>query len=90
MGTERSKNTDNTSATDNSRHDDDQASSLGWLGIILTTFAAAFGVQSNKNRQRDFKHGRIGPYIAAGIIFTVLFVIGVSSLVSFILQANGL
>lgn len=43
--------------------------------IVMSTLAAAFGVQSNKNRERDFTGGNIYTYIAAGIIFTVAFVI---------------
>ena len=43
--------------------------------IVLSTLAAAFGVQSNKNRERDFSGGSIYTYIAAGVIFTVVFVI---------------
>lgn len=43
--------------------------------IVASTFAAAFGVQSSKNRERDFTGGNIYTYIAAGVIFTVVFVI---------------
>lgn len=43
--------------------------------IVFSTLAAAIGVQSNKNRERDFTGGNIYTYIAAGIIFTVVFVV---------------
>lgn len=43
--------------------------------IVSSTLAAAIGVQSNKNRERDFTGGNIYTYIAAGIIFTVVFVV---------------
>lgn len=43
--------------------------------IVASTLAAAFGVQSSKNRERDFTGGNIYTYIAAGVIFTVVFVI---------------
>ena len=42
--------------------------------IIQSTLAAAFGVQSNKNREQDFQHGNIWVYIAAGVIFTLIFI----------------
>ena len=45
--------------------------------ILQSVFAAALGVQSSKNRDRDFKQGNIGIFIAAGIIFTALFIGGV-------------
>lgn len=65
-------------------------STPGFWHIVVSTLAAAFGVQSNKNRERDFKHGHIGPYIAAGIIFTVLFVAVVAGIVTTVLNAKGL
>ena len=40
------------------------------LQIIQSTLAAAIGVQSKKNRERDFQEGNAGTFIAAGIIFT--------------------
>ncbi|MGA0840587.1 MAG: DUF2970 domain-containing protein [Pseudomonadales bacterium] len=49
--------------------------SLTLLQIIGSTIAAAFGVQSSRNRERDFAAGRPTHFIAAGIIFTVLFVV---------------
>ncbi len=53
--------------------------------VIISTFAAAFGVQSSKNQERDFKHGNIWVFIAAGILFTVIFVIAVYSVVQGVL-----
>ncbi len=42
--------------------------------VVGSVLAAAFGVQSSRNRERDFAQGSFGPFIAAGILFTVLFV----------------
>jgi hypothetical protein len=70
-------------------HDTDDTKP-GFWHIVLSTLAAAFGVQSNKNHQRDFKHGHIGPYIAAGIIFTLLFIAVVATIVASVLKAKGL
>ena len=42
--------------------------------IIQSTFAAAIGVQSKKNRECDFEEGSAGTYIVAGIVFTALFI----------------
>ncbi len=44
------------------------------LRVVQSTLAAAIGVQSKKNRERDFEEGNAGTFIAAGILFTVLFV----------------
>ena len=56
--------------------------------IVGSTLAAAFGVQSSKNRERDFQHGNIWIYIAAGIIFTTLFVFSVIGVVKLVLVAD--
>lgn len=54
--------------------------------IVLSTLAAAFGVQNSKNRERDFNHGSITTYILSGVIFTVLFVITVVLIVKTVLK----
>ena len=44
------------------------------LRVIASTLAAAFGVQSSKNREHDFANGNFKVYVIAGILFTALFV----------------
>lgn len=61
-----------------------------FLQIVLSTCAAAFGVQSNKNRERDFTGGNIYTYIAAGVIFTVVFVVVMVLVVKAVLRSSGL
>ena len=60
--------------------------SVGPLQIISSVFAAAFGVQSSKNRERDFKQGRFANFVIAGILFTVLFVVALYLVVSTVLE----
>lgn len=62
--------------------------SLSVLAVISSVFAAALGVQSSKNRERDFKQGSAGVYIAAGIIFTVLFIAVVVTVVQWVLASR--
>jgi len=57
--------------------------------VIQSTLAAGFGVQSEKNRERDFKYGNIKTFIVAGIIFTVLFVITVIGVVNFVMYLSS-
>lgn len=57
--------------------------------VVLSVFAAMFGVQSDKNRQRDFSHGRPAAYIIVGIVMTVLFILTVWFVVSLVLRATG-
>lgn len=58
------------------------------LSIVKSTLAAAFGVQSSKNRERDFQQGNIWVFIAAGVIFTTIFVFAVVGLVKLVLSAG--
>ena len=53
--------------------------------IVQSTLAAAIGVQSKKNRERDFEEGNAGAFIAAGIIFTALFIATVLAVVHWVL-----
>jgi len=43
--------------------------------VIGSIFAAAFGVQSSRNKERDFAQGNYRHFIIGGIVFTVLFVV---------------
>ncbi|TAK63512.1 DUF2970 domain-containing protein [Methylobacter sp.] len=53
--------------------------------VIRSVLAAVIGIQSDANRQRDLKEGYLSVYLIGGVIFTVLFVIGLVYLVSSIL-----
>lgn len=63
--------------------------SLNPLQVISSVFAAGLGVQSSKNRERDFKQGRASVFIAAGIVFTLLFIGGVYTVVQLVLKSAG-
>ena len=52
------------------------------LRVVQSTLVAAIGVQSKKNRERDFEEGNAGTFIVAGILFTVLFVATIVVVVS--------
>lgn len=54
------------------------------LRIIQSTLAAAIGVQSKQNRERDFEEGNAVTFIAAGIIFTALFIATVMTIVQLV------
>lgn len=59
--------------------------SPSFLQIAASVVAAAFGVQSNENHERDFANGNPLAYIIGGVIFTVLFVLSVVGIVSLVL-----
>ncbi len=60
---------------------------LGALQVVSSVFAAGLGVQSSRNRERDFRQGRAGTFIAAGIIFTALFIGAVLTVVKLVLAS---
>ncbi len=68
---------------------EDKPRRLNPLQVVGSVFAAALGVQSSKNRERDFKQGRAGIFIAAGIIFTLLFIGTVLTVVNIVLDSAG-
>lgn len=54
--------------------------------VLTSTLAAALGVQSSRNRERDFSRGRASHFIIAGVVFTILFVLGMVLIVNLILS----
>jgi len=52
--------------------------------VIQSVLAAFIGVQSKENRQRDFEHGSLSSYLIVGAIATVLFILMLVAIVSFI------
>ena len=64
--------------------------SLGLRQTIASVLAAAFGVQSGANRQRDFKSGKALNFIIAGVVFTALFVLTLVLVVKLVLRHAGM
>ncbi len=60
------------------------------LHVIGSVLAAAIGVQSSKNRERDFKHGKASTHIIADIGFTALFGLTVFTVVKLVLSNAGM
>mgnify|MGYP000215196493 CR=1 FL=1 len=75
----KQKDSDDTSA---------EETSLSVLHILSSVLSAAIGVQNKKNQEKDFNtKGSIYIYIAAGVIFTALFVLTVALVVSTVLNS---
>lgn len=55
----------------------------------MSILAAAFGVQTQRARVRDFTQGNPTAYIIGGIVFTVTFVLTLMLIVRFALRAAG-
>ncbi len=47
---------------------------MGFWQVVGSVLAALLGVQSEKNRQRDFTHGSPFAFIAVGTVATVVII----------------
>lgn len=70
--------------------DDQQPRPPTFWQMLQSVLAAAFGVQSSKNRARDFSHGKPSHFIALGLLFTFGFVLLVFAVVKLVLHLAGL
>lgn len=59
------------------------------FAVIASVFAAVFGVQSSKNRERDFKHGKFRNYVITAVVFVLLFIATVTTIVRVVLSEAG-
>ncbi len=59
---------------------------LTLFSFIGSLFAAGFGVQSNANRERDFKQGKFSHFIIGGVVFVILFILVLVAVVQFVLS----
>jgi len=69
--------------------DNQNQSSPGIFSVLMSVLAAMIGVQSDKNRERDFKKGRASHYIIIGIVMTILFVFTLISIVNNIIEQSA-
>ena len=70
-------------------HPEPEHKGLSILQVIQSVFAASMGVQSNKNRERDFSRGSAKTFIVAGVLGTLLFVGAVVMVVKVVLKSAG-
>ncbi len=57
--------------------------------MLHSVMAAAFGVQSGKNRARDFTHGKPSHFVVLGILFTAVFALALFGIVKLVLLLTG-
>jgi hypothetical protein len=58
--------------------------------MLHSVMAAAFGVQSGKNRARDFTHGKPSNFVILRILFTAIFALTLFGIVKLVLMLAGL
>lgn len=59
---------------------------LTFWQVLGSVLAAAIGVQSSKNRKRDFSQGKASHFIFMGLAFTVMFVLALIGVVQLVLS----
>ena len=69
-------------STDEERH-------LSFWQLLKSTLSAFIGVQSNANRERDFKHGKVSHFIWMGLLFGLVFVLTLMGVVQLVLHFAG-
>ena len=62
---------------------------IGFWQLVKSTLAAFIGVQSNANRERDFRHGKISHFILMGLLFGAIFVLTLVGVVQLVLYLTG-
>ena len=74
---------------ENSPQKDDEDINITFSQLLKSTLSAFVGVQSNRNRERDFKHGKISHFIGIGLLFGLLFVGTLVTVVQIVLHVTG-
>lgn len=74
---------------DNGATGTDKPGKTSLLEVTQGVLASLIGVQSAKNRERDFKRGDARDYIAVYVVLVIALVIGMIAVVSSVLDAAG-
>lgn len=72
----------------NERKKQGQESDIPFWRVVLSVIQASFGVQNPHNRERDFKQGRVLPFVVAALLFTAVFVLSLMLVVKLVLTAG--
>ena len=59
---------------------------ITFVQLLKSTLAAFIGVQSSRNRERDFKHGKVSHFIAIGLLFGLLFIATIITVVQIVMH----
>lgn len=59
---------------DSDSHKEGKGKKVSFLQTMGSVVAASFGVQSKKNKERDFQNGSFASFVVGALLFTVAFV----------------
>ena len=68
---------------------EDEDVQITFLQLLKSTMSAFIGVQSNANRERDFKHGKISHFIGIALLFGLLFICTIVGVVQIVMHTTG-
>ena len=68
---------------------EDAPASVSIPQIFCSILASFYGVQSSKNRRRDFQSGKAKHFIVAGIIMTAIWYLAIYLIVQLVLKNVG-
>jgi hypothetical protein len=57
--------------------------------VLGSVVASMFGVQSNRNREQDFTHGKPSQFIIVGLLVTTVFVLSIWGVVTLVMHLAG-
>jgi hypothetical protein len=63
--------------------------SVSFGQLFMSVLAAFFGVQSNANRERDFKNGKLSHFILLGAMFGIAFILIIVGIVKLVMHLAG-
>jgi hypothetical protein len=69
--------------------DDSQKKAPSLWDVAKSVQAAFLGVQSRKNYERDFQHGKPSQYIIVGLIGVAIFIAVIITVVMIVLKLAG-
>ena len=74
---------------ENTTEKTDENMRIGFFQLLKSTMSAFIGVQSNANRERDFKYGKISHFIGIGLLFGLVFVCTIIGVVQIVIRSSG-
>ena len=86
---ERIKMNDNSESDKNTTPTPEKPPPRGFFGLIQSVVAAIFGIQSDKNREKDFAGGDASQFITMGIVAVVVLVVTMIIVVNQVLDSAG-
>lgn len=79
---------DSNDPRDESNESETAREGTGFWAVVQSVGAAMIGVQSHKNRERDFTEGKPIHFIVGGLIGTFLFLLLVWGIVQYLLATS--